>query len=150
MLIGLIALVLGWPAQAAVPVAIVVPVAQFEDQAQRERLDSAIDLRRQLDKRSSVVVVDPPGAVITLEIVGRWEEAQETRAISRTTSRAYRDKVLRVKLSIGEYSTEIVGRSVGGEYSFSTSWGVAAGDVARQVEKWVTTNRAKLPALVSP
>ena len=139
-------------AQTPVPVAVIVQTSQFEDQAQKDRLDSARDLKVYLrDKKKTLRLVETPAeAVVVIEVLGRGIQTQDTKSLERSASgrveqRADKDKVLRVKLSVGEYSTEIEGRSADGEYVITTTWTQAAILAAIKIDTWIKTNRAKLP-----
>ena len=135
-----------------VPVAVIVQTSQFEDQAQKDRLDSAPDLKADLrDKKKTLRLVETPEeAVVVIEVLGRGVQTQDTKSLERSASgrieqRSDKDKVLRVKLSVGDYSTEIEGRSADGEYVITTTWSQAAILASQAIEKWIKTNRAKLP-----
>jgi uncharacterized membrane protein len=139
-------------AQTPVPVAVIVQTSQFEDQAQKDRLDSARDLKVYLSgkKKTLRLVETPTEAVVTIEVLGRGVQTQDTKSLERSASgrieqRSDKDKVLRVKLSVGDYSTEIEGRSADGEYVITTTWSQAAILASQAIEKWIKTNRAKLP-----
>lgn len=138
------------PEPQPVPLAVVVKTSQFEDQAQKDRLDSARDLKAYLSKKTVRLVEAPEEAVVIVEVLGRGIEAQDTKSLQRSASgrveqRSNKDKVLLVKLSVGDYSTEIEGRSADGEYVVTTTWSQAAILASQAIEKWVKTNRAKLP-----
>ena len=140
-------------AQTPVPVAVIVQTSQFEDQAQKDRLDSAKDLKGQLStkKKTLRLVETAADAALVIEVLGRGEQAQDTKTVQRGVlsgrleQRSDTAKVLRVKLSVGDYSTEIEGRDEEREFKSYTTWGMAAGDAAIQIDKWIKTNRAKLP-----
>lgn len=139
-------------AQAPVPVAVIVQTSQFEDQAQKDRLDTAIDLKKILgSKKKTLRLVEAAGdAVVVIEVLGRGEEASgdaqlQRGALGQLEQTRYKAKVVRVKLSVGEYSTEIVGRYSEGPSVIYTTWAGAAVDAAGQIDKWIKTNRAKLP-----
>ncbi len=139
-------------AQAPVSVAVVVQTAQFEDQAQKDRIDTANDLKKILgSKKKTLRVVDTPAeAVVIIEVLGRAEQASadaklERSALGQLEQNRYKAKVVRVKLSVGDYSTEIEGRYAEGPSVIYTTWAGAAVDAAGQIEKWIKTNRAKLP-----
>jgi len=138
-------------AQAPVPVAVIVKTSQFEDQAQKDRLDSARDLKGYLSKKTMRLVETPEEAIVVIEVLGRGVQTQDTKSLersaggSRIEQRSDKDKVLRVKLSVGDYSTEIEGRSADGEYVIMTTWSQAAILASNAIDKWIKTNRAKLP-----
>lgn len=127
------------PVPAPVPVAVIVQSAQFEDQAQKDRLDSAKDLKALLSRKKTLRLVEKPEeAVVIIDILGRFEQAQDKK------ESADKDKVVRVKLSVGEYSTEIEGR-MGANVGWGATWAGAAVEASTQIDKWIKTNRAKLP-----
>ena len=138
------------PVRAPVPVAVIVQSAQFEDQAQKDRLDSAADLTKMLlrhAKKTVLVVETPAEAAVVIEVLGRGPVTLDTKSIQSTSGGARIEQksdvgyVLRVKLSVGEYSTEIEGSSTGG----LKSWTDAAFGAAIKIDTWIKTNRAKLP-----
>lgn len=132
---------------APVPVAVIVKTAQFEDQAQKDRLDSADYMRRVLrNKKQTVVVVeDAAKAVVVVEVLSRASVNPGTKYTLAGREYADEDKVVKVKLSVGEYSTEIEGRSEGRQTMTGASWNGAATLAAVEVEKWIKNNRGKLP-----
>jgi hypothetical protein len=138
------------PEPPPVPVAVIVQTSQFEDQAQKDRLDSANDLTKKLRsfaKKTVLVVETPADAAVVIEVLGRGPLTLDTKTIQPTfggTSIEQKSDiayVLRVKLSVGEYSTEIEGRSTGS----LRSWGDAASVAQSKISDWIKTNRAKLP-----
>lgn len=140
-------------AQEPVHVAVIVQTSQFEDQAQKDRLDTAKDLKQSLTskKKTLRLVESPAEAVVIIEVLGRGEQASgdaklQRGALGGVEQTRYKDKVVRVKLSVGDYSTEIEGRNADGEHVIRTTWGLAAVDAAGQIDKWIKTNRAKLTA----
>jgi hypothetical protein len=105
-------------AQEPVPVAVTVHTSQFEDQAQKDRLDTAKDLKQYLNskKKTLRLVESPAEAVVVIEVLGRGEQASgdaklQRGALGGVGQTRYKDKVVRVNLSVGDYSTEIEGRN---------------------------------------
>ena len=89
-------------------------------------------------------------AIVVIEVLGRGEQASgDTNlrggALGQVEQTSYKDKVVRVKLSFGDYSTEIEGRYADGANVIKTTWAGAAVEAAGQIDKWIKTNRAKLP-----
>jgi hypothetical protein len=68
------------------------------------------------------------------------EKAQETA----TGFGVGRDCTVRVKFIFKDSETEMSGSAAGGTLASGGAWSKAAGKVAKQVEEWVSTNRAKL------
>jgi len=139
-------------AQSPVPVAVITQTAQFEDQAQKDRLDSVKDLKQALGRKKKTLrlVENTEEAAVVIEVIARGEQTQDTKTLERGLSgrleqRSDKDKVLRLKLTVAEYSTEIEGRHEDGEFVIATSWSTAAFDGADKIDKWIKTNRSKLP-----
>jgi hypothetical protein len=122
--------------------------AKFVDADSKARADSVKDVRRHLEnKKKTVAVVDERGgADMTLEVLGRdlvptgdmttaWDpvlgNTKTTQNIAGT---------LWVKLTVGDYSTTVVGR--GG--AFAGAWSVAADDISAKVDRWIKDNGAKV------
>jgi hypothetical protein len=122
--------------------------AKFIDAESKARTDSVKDVRRHLEnkKKTLVVVDDRASADMTLEVLGRdlvptgnmttmWDpvlgNTQSTQNVAGT---------LWVKLTVGDYSTTVVGR--GG--AFAGAWSVAADDISAKVDRWIKDNGAKV------
>jgi hypothetical protein len=131
--------------EPVIPVYIVQPSGEFEDQALKDRKDSTSDLAAGLRRKEKTLrlVEDPMQAAITLEVLsrGRVETGALTPRVFGGGVDSERAKRLIVKLSVGSYETEIVGD--GGTQTIG-AWKEAAGDAARQIDKWIKANRAKL------
>lgn len=138
-----------------VTVYVVAPVAgQFVDQAHKDRLDSTKDLLAQLARfeKKWRVVTSREEAQVVLEVLGRGlEETSERSSTStpvpvlgqvQTSSKARLAYIVTAKLTVGEYTTDVSGRSS------SDGWRAAAYFVADNAEKWVKDNRANIPAPV--
>jgi hypothetical protein len=102
-----------------VTVFLVEPKAEFVDAAFQQRKGLTGVLRYQLQHMPIVRVVDTPEqAVVVLEVVRLFDETQDgTRSVGRTLdgdvqTQAKVAKVLAVKLSVGTYTTELLGRDV--------------------------------------
>jgi len=134
-----------------VTVYIVEPTAQFVDTELQQRIDTTKDLKTiKWDKKLVRLVDAPEQATIVLEVLGRGVEAQNNSHHERSVitgqiqDKSYQDKVVRVKMTVGDYSTEIIGRSIQRDELSVTSWKSAAIRASNEVEKWVKTNREKL------
>ncbi len=122
--------------------------AKFIDADSKARADSVKDVRRHLQnkKKTVVLVEDRRGADLTLEVLGRdlvptgdmttaWDpvlgDTKTTQNVAGT---------LWIKMTVGDYSTKIVGR--GG--AFAGAWSVAADDISAKVDRWIKDNGAKV------
>ncbi len=122
--------------------------AKFVDADSKARADSVKDVRRHLQnkKKTVVLVEDRRGADMTLEVLGRdlvptgdmttaWDpvlgDTKTTQNVAGT---------LWIKMTVGDYSTKIIGR--GG--AFAGAWSVAADDVSAKVDRWIKDNGAKV------
>ena len=131
-------------AQDLVPVAITTKMSLSEDQ-EKDWLESAKHLRKYFGpKNKTVRLVDAAEeAAVVVEVVGRGVQPQDAGdsqqdAFGRVIPTPSKDKVVAVRLSIGDYSTVIRGRD--------ETWSAADEEAAREIEKWIKTNRSKLPA----
>ena len=122
--------------------------AKFVDADSKARADSVKDVRRHLEnKKKTVALVDDRGSAdMTLEVLGRdlvptgdmttvWDPVLGN---TKTTQNAA--GTLWVKMTVGDYSTTVVGR--GG--AFAGAWSVAADDVSAKVDQWIKDNGAKV------
>jgi hypothetical protein len=122
--------------------------AKFIDADSKARADSVKDVRRHLEnkKKTVTLVEDRKSADMTLEVLGRdlvptgdmttaWDpvlgDTKTTQNVAGT---------LWVKMTVGDYSTKVVGR--GG--AFVGAWSVAADDVSAKVDRWIKDNGAKV------
>lgn len=139
--------------KAIIPIHVVQPGGEFEDQALKDRRDSTRDLVKALEgkERTLVLVNDGTAAKVQIEVLGRGVEVREGAShlqqgtLGGLQAVSDKDKVLRVRLSVGTYETVILGqsKSVDGNDALTT-WRGAAGDAARQIDDWIKTNRTKL------
>lgn len=134
-----------------VPVHIVTPTAEFVDEALQARIDSTKDLAGiKWDKKLVRFVETPAEAVVVIEVVGRTTGTLDERKVTRDivtgqiASEGKRAKSVMVKLTIGEYSTDIIGTDEEDQLGMPPSWTSAAIDARGKVQKWIKTNRAKL------
>jgi 2-C-methyl-D-erythritol 4-phosphate cytidylyltransferase len=122
--------------------------AKYVDADSKARADSVKDLLRFIEnkKKTMVLVEDRKSAEMTLEVLGRdlvatgsmttaWDpvlgDTKTTQNVAGT---------LWVKMTVGDYSTKIVGR--GG--AFAGAWSVAADDISAKVDRWIKDNGAKV------
>jgi hypothetical protein len=122
--------------------------ARFIDAESKARADSVKDVRRHLEnkKKTVVLVDDRRSADMTLEVLGRnlvptgdtttaWDpvlgEVKTTQDSSST---------LWVKMTVGDYSTRIIGHGP----AFAAAWSVAADDISAKVDRWIKDNGAKV------
>src|SRR5690242_17684797 len=120
-------------AQDRVPVAITTKMSLSADQ-EKERLESAKHLSKYFGPKNKVVrLVDAPDqAVVVIEVVGRGVQPVDPAdvqqdAFGRAIRTPVKDKIVAVRLSVGDYSTEIRGRD--------DTWSAAAGDAAHEIEQ---------------
>ncbi len=121
--------------------------AKYVDAESKARTDSVKDLRRFLDKKKTMVLVeDRKSAEMTLEVLGRdlvptgnmttaWDPVLgETKTTQDTGS------TLWVKMTVGDYSTRIIGNGP----AFVGAYRVAAADLLAKVDRWIKDNGAKV------
>lgn len=131
-------------------VAVVASRAAIDDQALRDRIDSTNELIDLLSRVSTLqLVAGPEHAAVVLEVLGRSSEPiPPTDDVTlRAGARTY--QLLRVKLTAGEFSTELVGRSPElPDRPDGTKWPVrdiTAMHVLKALNDWIAANRSKLP-----
>ena len=84
-----------------------------------------------------------------VEVLGRSIDEQSTRVLTREPltgvfgSRATTAKVVVARLSVGGYSTDLIGVVTENDFAGGL-WTMAAGRVAGQLESWIKTNRSQL------
>lgn len=128
------------------------PEGGFVDEGSKQRADSLKDLREALGKKKKVatLVEDRSLAEMTLEVVNR------DRALTGNTSSrvdpvfggsvkttADRAETVRVGLTVGDYSTEVIGACPQGQVV--RCWRTAANDAAGKVEDWIKDNATRIP-----
>ena len=110
----------------------------FVDDAFKARAEAFNEIRKKLSDSKWVQLVEArEQAQIQVEVLGRTKEFTGNRSLWLSTM-AEKVYVVRAKLTVGEYSTELSG-SVN-----SSMKREAARDVAKAIEKWVKENGAKL------
>jgi hypothetical protein len=113
----------------------------------KAKLDSVKDLKKNLVKK--VRLVDrQEDADVVLEVLARGGEATgdtttNRDALGQVHSRQDSVALVRVALIVGDYTTEIDGRSFGPPSGLG-AWNRAAIEVADQVDKWIKENQTKL------
>lgn len=118
----------------------------FVDADSKDRADAVQDVLKVLGKKKTVIVVGQADkAEVTLEITRRgWELANGTFLGSKpiyNDNRVSQEGLVRATLTVGDYSTDFVGR--GGH--MAGMWSNAAGDLASKVDKWIKDNSARIP-----
>lgn len=114
--------------------------ADFVDPATR---DSANDLRENLRKKRSLKVVDDQKiADVWIRVNRRFIQTSGSSNVLMTGSATgvatpINEAVILGTLIVGDYNLEMVG-------SHRISWKAAAGNLAKQLEKWVNENRSRL------
>jgi len=133
-----------------VAVYLVQPKAQFVDTELQQRIDSTKDMRYAFSKKLVRLVESPEEATIVLEVLGRTAQSTDQRKVTRNAfgqlgSESMKEKVVAVKLTVGDYSTQIDGHDAENEYTVGGSqWKVAAFNAVHQIENWIKKNRDKL------
>jgi hypothetical protein len=122
--------------------------AKYVDAESKARTDSVKDLCRVLGykKKTVVLVEDRKSAEMTLEVLGRdivptgnmttaWDPVLgETKTTQDTGS------TLWVKMTVGDYSTRIIGHGPG----LVAAYRVAAGEISEKIDRWIKDNGAKV------
>lgn len=122
----------------------------FVDADSKQRADSVRDLREALRKKKTVIVVESSDdADLLVEVLRRGLD--ETGKTSTKTSAGLgglystttkdTEAMVRTKLTVGEYSTEIVGKNDG---RITNVWRTAANNAANQIDKWINANRDRV------
>lgn len=108
----------------------------------KDNQDTMKDLRDSLRHyNKDLALVDVPDeATIVLTVMNR-EKAQVTAGFLGAPAR---DCIVRVKFSFKAFETEMSGSAQGGTLTSGGAWSKAAGKVAKQIDQWITANRAKL------
>jgi hypothetical protein len=122
--------------------------AKFIDADSKARADSVKDVRRHLEnkKKTVVLVEDRKSADMTLEVLGRnlvptgdmttaWDPV-----LGETKTTQDNSATLWVKMTVGDYSTRIIGHGP----AFAAAWSVAADDISAKVDRWIKDNGAKV------
>jgi hypothetical protein len=124
----------GLAADKKVAVYLVQPTApgEFQDPALLQRIASTRDLRERIKWawRKDIVLVDRrEDAAVVVEVIDRGPHVAE--------------KIVRVQVTVGAYTTAIEGRSETSAYSEAT-WTLAAWDTAKQLGAFIRANHQKL------
>jgi hypothetical protein len=103
------------------------------------------------DKSRTDSVKNREEAVIVLEVLSRGVR-EDSGSFSKAFGGKNEVKIVRVKLSVGEFSAELSGESAGGGMKGGPgrgAWTKAAYKVADQVDKWVVENAGLLSEAVA-
>jgi hypothetical protein len=113
----------------------------------KDNADTVKDLRNAIrDQKSLALAESTDDAAIVLTVLSR-ETAGMTAGIGSVFGAPMaRDRAIRVKFACQDIETELTASAQGGTISSGGAWGKAAKKIAKQVETWVTLNRAKLSA----
>lgn len=114
----------------------------FTDPGQKDRNDSAEDLKKELRKKL-VVTDNRDNAEVIVEVVARGYELPQTvtktaKVFGDPTGKT-RVPTVSVTLTVGDYSATLVGQK-------EQNWRSAADDAAKKIEAWVQDNYDKLLA----
>jgi hypothetical protein len=108
----------------------------------RARNDSAVDIIRSLARSKVLRWVDRDAdAAIILEVLAR-ETVREVNGLSAISGTGQNKSVVRVRLIVGEYTTEFEG--ISGSRGVATGYADAAGKVVKQLDAWAKENKARL------
>jgi hypothetical protein len=149
------ALLLAVPAVAQTSVYVFTQEAEFVDEGSKQRADTVEDLRKALNKKKALTVVETEGeAQIVLEVLARGRESTGKRMgtmINRpplagggiwTSSEDVMTGAIAVALTVDSYSTELTAEA---DQAFG-KWTAMANDIAKQVERWTKDNAVALVA----
>ncbi len=113
----------------------------------KSRQDAMKNLAEALGKKKDLKLVSTrEESVIVLEVLGRGVR-EDSGKMTQVFGGKHEVKMLRVKLSAGDFAAELSGESAGGGMKGGPgrrAWTKAAYKVADQVEKWVQENEAQL------
>ena len=119
-------------------------VGGFTDPS-KAREDSVKDLKKKLkDSKLVSLTESETDALVALEVLTRETQRESNLGTGLFGSRQNRS-YLAVRLTAGEYTTEFEGQS--GSKGVLTGYGAAAGNVVKQLEAWLRSNRDQLLAL---
>lgn len=139
---------------AAVPVFLTTgsTSAGFTD-PDKSRQDSMKDFTEALNGKKSIhLVATKEEAVIVLEVLGR-SVREDSGGFSKAFGGKNEVKNVRVKLTVGDFASELSGESAGGGFGGGPgrgAWKKAAYRLADQVDKWVKDNQAQLQKAQTP
>lgn len=120
----------------------------FVDADSKAKEDSIKDLSKALLKKKGVELARSlEAADLLAEILGRGYEETGGSTIGRSAWGALKTTpnaaaTVRVRFTVGPYSTELVGRA--GSEQFFSEWSTCAGDIAGQIDKWIDLNYERL------
>ena len=132
------------PSATCVPIYITsIGAANGFTDPSKDNTDTVNDLREQLDGRDGIIVVPTrEEAVIVLVVLQR-----ETAGLHMAFGGAARDRAVHVKFLFNGTESDMSAAAASGTIGSGGAWGRAAKKIAKQVEEWVKTNRAKLAAV---
>lgn len=107
----------------------------------KDNQDTMKDIRESLKGRKAIIVTDQREEAAIVLVVMNREKAQITAGFLGAPAR---DCIVRVKFMFRDNETEMSGSAQGGTLGSGGAWSKAAGKVAKQVEQWVSANRAQL------
>jgi len=112
----------------------------FTDPSKDNR-DTIKDLKEAIsDHKSLALAESADDATIVLTVQGR----QTAGVTAGFLGSAARDRSIRVLFTCGEFHTEMTASAQGGTLGSGGAWGKAAKKIIKQVDEWVTANRARL------
>lgn len=138
------------PPAPPVPLFLTTPAAAggFTD-PNKERTDTMKDLTEALRGKKNIrLVATREEAKVVIEVLDR-KVREDSGTMTRMMGGKHEVKRINLKLSVGEYSTDLQAESAGGKFSMSGAWKQAAGKAAGLVEKWVEENRAQIEKMAS-
>jgi hypothetical protein len=132
---------------AKVPIYVVEPsVEQFVDEALQQRLDATRDLRASLNRNRYARVVDhPQQASLVVEVLTCTEEPSPRKEVTLTGITQFFEKIVSAQLTVGSYTTVIVGQTSRQGGAPVTNWNLAALRASLGIMQWVLANRDRLP-----
>jgi len=136
------------PAGPPIPLFLTTPAAAggFTD-PNKERADTLKDLTEALGGKKNVRLVPKrEEAKLVVEVTDRGVR-EDSGGFTKAFGGKNEVKRVHVKLTVGEYSTDIAGESAGGGFGGGPgrgAWKKAAYKVADQIEKWVEENRGQI------
>ena len=138
------------PSASPVPLFLTTPAATggFTD-PDKERADTMKDLTEALRGEKNIRrVATREEANAVIEVLDR-KVREDSGKLTQMMGGKHEVKRINLKLSVGEYSTDLQAESAGGGFSMSGSWKQAAGKAAGLVEKWVEESRAQIEKVAS-
>jgi len=141
------------PMGPPVPLFLTTPAAAggFTD-PNKERADSMKDLAEALGSKKNIrLVAAKEDAKIVIEVTDRGVR-EDSGKYTKAFGGKNEVKRVHVKLSVGEFSTDLAGESAGGGFGGGPgrgAWKKASYKVADQIENWIEENRGQLEKTVA-